>query len=175
MAAQRLADVVVGEQLVDRAVAPGADRDLGHGPLVGDAGGDHGPGLQRGEGQGVGAERGQDVGVHLHRVDERGVAGRRATRAGHDGDLDVALVQPEPRLVEGPGAVHLHVRVALGRPGTDGVEVEDEGEGLAGDVVARTQAGEVDVGPGEPEGFEGVGDDPHQQLRLGEVGPADHR
>ena len=61
VAAQRLAHVVAGEQRVDVAVAlhlrvrvahrvaAGPDRDLGHRPLVGDAGGDQrrGPGARR--------------------------------------------------------------------------------------------------------------------------------
>ena len=175
VAAQRLAQVVAVQQLVDGALAPGADRHLGHRPLVGDAGADHRPGLQGGEGERVGAEGGEVVGVHLHRVDERRVAGGRPARAGDHGDVDVALLQPEPGLVERPGAVHLDVAVPLGRPGADGVEVHDEREGLAGDVVAAAEAGEVDVGPGEAQRGEGVGDDLHQQLDLGLLGVADHR
>ena len=101
----------------------GAHGHLGHRALVGDAGGDHGAGLQGGERERVGAEGREEVRVHLHRVDERRVAGRRAARAGDDGDLDVALLQPQPRLVERPGPVHLDVGVALGWPGADGVEV----------------------------------------------------
>ena len=96
-------------------------------------------------------EGGQEVRVHLHGIDQGRIAGRGAAGSGDHGDLDVALLQAEPRFVEGPGAVHLHVGVPLGRPGADGVQVGDEGEGLAGDVVAAAQAREVDVGAGEPE------------------------
>ncbi len=175
VAAERLADVLLGQQRLDVALAPGPHRHLGHRPLVGDAGGDHRPGLEGGEGQRVGAQGGQEVRVHLHRVDQGRVAGRGAPGAGDHGDLDVALLQAEPRLVERPGAVHLHVGVPLGRPGADGVQVGDEGEGLAGDVVAAAEAGEVDVGPGQPERCEGVGDGLHQQLGLRLVGVTDHR
>ena len=104
-----------------------------------------------------------------------GIAGRGATGAGDDRDLDVALLEPQPRLVERPRAVHLHVRVALRRPRADRVEVRHERERLAGDVVARAEAGEVDVGAGEAERLERVGDHAQQQLGLGEVGAADHR
>ena len=160
---QGLADVVLGEQGVDVPVAlhlcelvadgaaPGPERDLGHRPFVGDACRNDGPGLQGGEGDRVHAEGGEVVRVHLHRVDEGGIPGGRASRSGHDGDLDVALLQPQPRLVEGPGTVHLDVGVALGRPGTDGIDVLDEGEGLPGDVVTGALAGEIDVRPGQSE------------------------
>ncbi len=174
VAAQGLAHVVLGQELVDVTLAPRAHRHLGHGPLVGDAGGQHGSGLQGGEGQRIGAQRGQEVGVHLHRVDEGRITGRGPARAGDNGDVDVALGQAQPGLVQGPGPIHLDVAVALGGPGSDGVEVGHEREGLAGDVVARAQAGEVDVGPGQAQGHQGVGDHLHEQLDLGLVGVADH-
>ena len=53
---QGLAHVLLGQQGVDVAFAPGTHGHLGHRPLVGDAGSDHRPGLQGGEGQRVGAQ-----------------------------------------------------------------------------------------------------------------------
>ena len=142
--AQRRAHVVLCEQLVDvevagdlrvrvrLAVTPAAGRDLGHLALGDLARVDQRPGLQRGERRGVDAERREVVRVHLHRVDERRVGGRRPTRAHDHRDVDVAELQPEPRLVHRPRAVHLDVRVALRRPRADGVDVLHERERLAG-------------------------------------------
>ena len=175
VATEGLADVLLGQEGLDLALAPGADRHLGHRALVGDTRGDHRPGLEGGEGERVGTQGSQKVRVHLHRVDQGRITGGRAARTGDHGDLDVALLQPQPGLVQGPGPVHLHVAVPLRGPGADGVQVGHEREGLAGDVVAAAEAGEVDVGPGEPERGDGVGDGLHQQLGLGLVGVADHR
>ena len=57
---------------------------------------------------------GEEVRVHLHRVDERRVPGGRASRTGDHRDLDVALLEAQPRLVERPGPVHLDVESRLG-------------------------------------------------------------
>ena len=148
VAAEWGAHVVLCEQVVDVEVAGDlsvrvrlrvtatACRDLRHVALGDLARVDQRARLERGEAQRVDAEWCEVVGVHLHRVDQRGVRSRRAARTGDHRDLDVTVVQAEPRLVERPRSVHLHVRVAFGRPRADGVEVADERERRARDVVA---------------------------------------
>ena len=137
--AQRLADVVLGQQGIDVALAPGPHGHLGHRALVGDPASITARAWRAAKVRGSAPSGSEEVGVHLHRVDQRRVAGGGSARTGDDGDLDVALLQPEPRLVQRPGAVHLDVRVPLGWPRPDGVEVRDERERLAGDVVATAR------------------------------------
>ncbi len=58
-------------------------------------------------------------------------------------------MKSQPGFIQCPRAIHLHMRVVLGWPGPDRVEVEHERERLTGDVVTRPETGEVDIGAGE--------------------------
>src|SRR5205807_3878328 len=90
------------------------------------------------------------VRVELQAEDAADVAGRRLAEGVDEGGVDVAVLQTHPRLVQGPGPVHLHVALVDRRPRADGVEGSDKGEGLALEVVAAAGDGEAHVPLREP-------------------------
>ena len=130
---------------VGLGVAAGAGGDFGHVALGAAAGVEHGARLEGGEGDAVGPEGLRVVGVELEGEDVGEVAERGLAEGVDEGGVDVAALEANPGFVEGPGAVHLDVGFADGGPGADGVEGHDEGEGLAGEVVAGAGDGEADL------------------------------
>ena len=187
VAAERVAHVVGGEELVDVEVTrhlrvlvvlgrrPVAGDQLGDVALGGLAGVEQGPVLQRGQRPRVGAERGQVVRIDLDRVERARVGVGVLPDAGGDGGVDVALQEAHERLVHGEGAVHLHVRLVDRRPGAVGVDVGHEREGLARQVVTGAETGEADVVLGETGALEGPLHGGEHHLGLGVLGAAQHR
>src|SRR5690606_13030579 len=82
------------------------------------------------------------------------------------GGADVVVAEPEPRLVQRPGGVHLDVALADRRPGAERVQCPDEGERGSGQVVQAAGDGEPDVGAGQPGAGEGRGDRAVHQAGL---------
>ena len=78
-------------------------------------------------------------GIGLQREDLVVATGRRLARADHDGGVDVADLEADPRLEQRPRAVHLDVALVDRRPGADAVDVGDEGERRARQVVAASR------------------------------------
>src|SRR3546814_15519445 len=62
--------------------------------------------------------------------------------------------------------VHLHVRLAHRRPGADGVEGGDEGEGRPRQVVAAAGDDEPDLPAGDAATLDRLRDDGHEYLDL---------
>ena len=153
----RRAVVRRGEQLVDAAVvgdlrvrvgqrvASTARHDLGEVAFGGLAGVDQRIGLQTRDRGVIEAERRDGVRIGLQWEHVTRCARRRLARADHERGLDVTEHQAVPRLVQRPRAVHLDVRLIDRRPGADPVDVRDEREGSARQVVAAPGDGELDV------------------------------
>ena len=76
------------------------------------------------------------------------------------------MLQPHPRLVQRPGTVHLDVRFLLGRPGADGVERIDEGEGDTAEVVAAARDDEAHLILGQATPVERLAHHGHEHLHL---------
>ncbi len=86
----------------------------------------------------------------------------------HQRGVDVPVLQPHPRLVQGPGAVHLDVALRDRRPGADRVERRDKRERYARQVVAAARAGEPDLGTVQADLLEHIGDHRLQHFGLAE-------
>src|SRR5262249_59954878 len=91
--------------------------------------------------------------------------------ADQDRDVDVAELQSKPRLEERPGAVHLDVALVDGWPRTHAVDIHDERERHAGQVVATAGDGELELAAVEPGLLQQVVDAPHDELWLRVVEP----
>ncbi len=148
---------------------PVAGGDGGEGPLVGVARVDERLGLECGEGDGVGPQGGEVVGVELSGEHVPELAGRGLPVRVDERGLGLAGAELDPRLVQRPGPVHLDMGLGDRRPGPHAVEGHGEGEGAAGQVVARPGAGEVDLPRGESDLSEGLGEDGEQHFDFGEV------
>ena len=142
-----------------------AGRHLGHLPLVVPRL-EPGPGLEGGDADGVGPQRGHAVGVQLQCQHLGQVAQRRLAEGVHQGRVDVAVLQADPGLVQGPGPVHLHVALPDGRPRPHRVQALDEGKGHAGQVVAAAGDGEADLLAGDARPPDGGRHHGHQDLHL---------
>ena len=94
----------------------------------------------------VGPERHEVVRVVLEaRATSRRSPRERDARGEHERDVDVAVLQPHPRFVQRPRAVHLDVRLRDRRPRAGGLEHLHERERAAGEVVGAARAREADV------------------------------
>ena len=151
--------------MLERCLAAAGD-DPGEVLLGGLAGVEQRPGLQRREADRVGPQRAEDVGLELQREHPADVTGRALAEGVDQRGVDVAVLQPDPRLVEREGAVHLDVRLRDRRPRADGVERRHEGEGLTGEVVGRAGAGEAHVLRREAGRLQRLPDDGQQDLHL---------
>jgi hypothetical protein len=139
---------------------------LGHLGLGGDAGLDAGPGLEGGQLHRGGPQRGGVIGL-AHAAEHPGqVAGARLAVAVHQGGVGVARADLQVRLVQRPGAVHLHVAFGHGRPGADGVQRHHKAERLPGQVVRRAGAVEVEAVVVEAHLVHRLGDHRLDQLHL---------
>ncbi len=108
-----------------------------------------------------------DVGVGLEREDLAVPPGRALARPRDQGEVDVAELHADDGLEQRPGAIHLDVRLVDRGPRADAVDVGDEGERHAGQVVAAASDGEVDVVPIEPGLADHIVDDVHDHDGLG--------
>jgi hypothetical protein len=186
VATQRVGQVVAGQHVGGAAVpgqlgvgvvlgaAAAAGGHLGHLGLGGDAGLDAGPGLEGGQLHRGGPQRGGVIGL-AHAAEHPGqVAGARLAVAVHQGGVGVARADLQVRLVQRPGAVHLHVALGHGRPGADGVQRHHKAERLPGQVVRRAGAVEVEAVVVEAHLVHRLGDHRLDQLHLAQrVGRAD--
>ena len=178
VAAQRVGQVVTGQH-VGGAAVPGqlgmrvvagaaavAGGHLGHLGLRGDAGLDAGQGLEGGQLHRAGPQRGGVIGL-AHAAEHPGqVAGARLAVAVHQGGVGVARADLQVRLVQRPGAVHLHVAFGDGRPGADGIQRHHKAERLPGQVVRRAGAVEVEAVMVETHLVHRLGDHRLDQLHL---------
>ena len=98
--------------------------------------------------------------------DAADVARRRLSEGVHEGRVDVAVLQADPRFIEGPRPVHLDVGLVDRRPRTDRIEGGDEGEGLTLEVVAAAGDGEANVVLREPRALPDLLDHRHEDLDL---------
>ena len=124
--------------------------------------------LERGQRHVVGADRREVVRIELERqrLAQRSAQARPARRE-HERDIDVTVLEPHPRLVQRPRAVHLHVRLGDRRPRARGFEHLHERERAAGEVVGAARAREAHVAPRHPDVGERLGDRRQQHQGLG--------
>ena len=183
--AQRRDHVVGREQLVDAQRSPetagclglpgsrvtSLRHDLGEILLAPTFAREHGLRLERRQRHVVGADRREVVRIELERqrLAQRH-AQTRAARREHERHVDVAVLQPHPRLVERPRTVHLHVRLGDRRPRTRGFEHLHERERSAGEIVGAARAREADITPGHADGRQRLGDRRQQHQGLGLAG-----
>ena len=135
------------------------------------------PGLQRGDAHRVRPQRREQVRIELEGQHAPEVPGRGLAEAVGEGDVSVSGADLHPGFVEGPGAVHLHMRFHDRREGPDRVDRLDERERPAGQVIRGARAPEPDVALGQPGARQHLGEDRHQHLHSagGAVATADAR
>ena len=143
---------------------PAARRDLRHVLLGPQPGLDAEPRLQRRDRHRVRPQRGHQVGVELQREHPPQLGARGLAEAVGQRDVRLAGHDLHPRLVQRPGAVHLHVRFHDRRDGADRVHRLHEGERPPGQVVRRPRAPEPDVALGQPGSGVHLREDRHQHL-----------